>query len=198
MKILSYFLLIIAKYKCFANSEKFQPAALILNLASLGGIAKLLKFIIQTLRNLNIQKNECFLANLEGQKSKNFLALRPQPKNHKSDFLEKFFSGRKYAGNGCFCRFSLDFLHIFRCSFSHKSFNDIVFTFVCSFFRSFVSSHARSPRSFKLSLAGRSNQHVACFVLYFNGLYFSSSPLCPLHLEQYIPTNCIIRSHSFF
>ena len=95
----------------------------------------------------------------------------------KSDFRENFFSGRKcrkYAGNRRFCRFSLDFFHIFRCSFSHKSFNDIVFTFVRSFLRSFirslvrsflrsfVRSHARSPRSFVLSLAGRSNQHVAC------------------------------------
>ena len=74
----------------------------------------------------------------------------------KSNFWEKFFSGRKYAGNRRFCRFSLDFFHIFRCSFSHKSFNDIVFTF--------VRSHARSPRSFVLSLAGRSNQHVACWI----------------------------------
>ena len=54
-----------------------------------------------------------------------------------------FLSGRKYrkyAGNRRFCRFSMDFLHIFRCSFSHKSFNDIVFTFVRSSVRSLACS----------------------------------------------------------
>ena len=35
-------------------------------------------------------------------------------------------------------------------------------TLVISLFCSFVRSHARSPRSFVLSLSGRSNQHVAC------------------------------------
>ena len=72
-------------------------------------------------------------------------------------FDKFFFSGRKYrkyAGNCRFCRFSLDFFHIFCCSFSHKSLNDIVFTFVRSLARSLARSFVRSfVRSFTRSFA---------------------------------------------
>ena len=55
-----------------------------------------------------------------------------------SNFWEKFFYGRKYgkyAGNCRFCKFSLDFFHIFRCFFH---------TLVISLFRLFVRSFVRS------------------------------------------------------
>ena len=88
-----------------------------------------------------------------------------------SDFWEKFFYGqkcRKYAGNGRFCRFSLDFSLTFFV-FSHQNINDIAFSVVRSFVCSFVCPSARpSVCSFILSLSGRSNQHVACSLVFFN------------------------------
>ena len=73
----------------------------------------------------------------------------------KSDFREKILP----AGNMLEIAVSADFLWTFSTYFV------VLFhtkALMISFLRSFVRSHARSPRSFVLSLAGRSNQHVAC------------------------------------
>ena len=84
-----------------------------------------------------------------------------------SDLREKNFSGRKcwkYAGNRRFCRFSLDFFHIFRCFFSHKNIIDIAFSFVrfllCSFVRLLVRALVRT------------------FILFTFYIYHKVGPMC--------------------
>ena len=86
--------------------------------------------------------------------------------------FKKIFFPAKNAGNCRFCRFSLDFFHIFRCFFfSHKNISDIAFLFV----RLFVHMLVRCARSYFHYQVGPISMWLVCFYFFPSKVVTSTS-----------------------